>query len=48
MFNTHREQMGVGEHSSQGAQPLLAGVDEQCEEGAESTNNIKSDWGDNI
>ena len=31
LFNIRKELMGLGEHSLQEAQPLRAGVDEQCE-----------------
>ena len=45
VFNIRREQMEAGELSSQGAQPLLVGVDEQCEQGAESPRFITKKFG---
>ena len=41
LFNIRKEQMGLGEHRLQRAQPLQAGVDEQCEQGGKAPQFFK-------
>ena len=42
MLNIRREEMGVGEHRSQGAQIMQVKVHERCEQGAEPPSILKN------